>query len=206
MESYLFSSPCSEQRRCLCNSFIFICSVRVRVPLATEKLEQKAFFSNWSRIFILNLISCRFWVSSGENQGRKLELGRVVSDGTSRSLILKTLGGFAAAAWIREPFNLLLIKMIFPLFSAFFSGPKAPPKLVMLYVKYKMHIHVVLRFHLEAEDEGELYLLFCCCCFRASDPSYRAAFQALLLYMFSMSCSPKCKHCPSINSFAGYYI
>lgn len=96
-----------------------------------------------------------------------MELGRVVRDGTSRSLILKTLGGFAAAAWIRESFNLLLIKMIFPLFSAFFRGPEAPHKLVMLYIKYKMHIHVLLRFHLEAEDEGGFYLLFFCycCCF-----------------------------------------
>lgn len=49
-----------------------------------------------------------------------------------------------------------------------------------------MHIHVVLRFHVEAEDEGEFTLSFLFS-FRASDPSYRAAFQALLLYMFALT-------------------
>lgn len=166
----------------------------------------KAFFSNWSRIFIINLISCSFWAPLGRREGRKLELGRVISNGTSRILILKTLHGFAAAAWIRGPFNLLLIKTLF-IYSV--PSSEVPRHLTNLWCCVWNAKCIFMwcwdfTWKLRMKESFTLIFLFS---FRASDPDYRAAFKhCCCTCLLSMSCSLKCKHWPSINSLSGCYI
>lgn len=122
----------------------------------------------------------------GGSEGRKLELGRVISNVISRIHILKSLHRFATAAWIRKPFNLLLIKMIF-IYSV--PSSKVPRHLRNLWLYIWNAKSIFMRwwgFTLKLRMK-EFTLFFSISIFRTCIPHYSATLKALYLYMLDLN-------------------
>lgn len=123
----------------------------------------------------------------GGSEGRKLEWGRVISTVISRIHVLESLCGFATAAWIRKPFNLLLIKMILIYFVSSSAVPRHLTRLWLYIWNAKSIFMWCWGFALKLRMKKSFTLLFSLSIFRTSVPHYNAAFQALWLCMFDVN-------------------